>query len=457
MSRQSKPRRFSFPAVLLTATIVFLGTTTAIADEVQAPVPQASQLSEIAYAFDNTVLLICAVLVLLMQAGFAMLEVGLNSAKNTINILAKNVMDLAVGVLIFFAIGFSIMYPGEAYKGGWFGFSSLGVASEAPEIGAGNLHPQVDFLFQAAFAATAATIVSGAVAGRMKFTAYVIYSAILTGLIYPIGGMWKWGGGWLDALGFHDFAGSVLVHAVGGFAGLAGAIVLGPRLGRFATKGKNPFPAHNLAFAALGVFVLWVGWYGFNPGSQLAFSSAADTAATMTIAVNTTLAAGAGTVLALVVAWAWHGKPDLVMAFNGALAGLVGITASCDMVSNVAAVGIGAVAGILVVAATVALEKLKIDDPVGAWPVHGVCGIWGGLAAGIFGTAALGAQLIGIAAIIGWAFVTMLCLFLVLRAVGLLRVEEEVEERGLDITEHGATAYGTGDAVPQEFVPTMQA
>jgi Amt family ammonium transporter len=351
-----------------------------------------------------------------------------------------------VGVIVFFVIGFSLMYPGDDFAGGYFGFAGFGISEEAPEAAEmGTLHPQVDFLFQVVFAATAATIVSGAVAGRMKFVSYLVYSAILTGLVYPISGMWKWGGGWLAEMGFADFAGSLVVHAVGGFAGLAGAIVLGPRIGRFVNGRSVPLPGHNLALATLGVLILWVGWYGFNPGSQLAFTGQANTDATVLIAVNTTLAAAAGAVLAMIVSWVLFKKPDLTMALNGTLGGLVGITANCDCVSNCEALTIGAVAGILVVAGVLLLDKLKIDDPVGAWPVHGLCGIWGGLATGIFGGHALGVQIVGSLAISAWAFVTMLIVFLILKSLGILRVSAEEEQAGLDVSEHGMHAYA-GDA-----------
>ncbi|MEK6234889.1 MAG: ammonium transporter [Planctomycetales bacterium] len=402
--------------------------------------------STLAFAIDNMFLFVCAVLVLFMQAGFAMVEAGFNQAKNVVNILFKNIMDLSIGMLLFFLVGVGLMYPGEF--NGVIGFAGVGVSDWDGVMAAGALHPQVDWLFQAAFAATAATIVSGAVAGRMRFSAYLIYSAILTALIYPISGSWQWGGGWLSGMGFHDFAGSLLVHAVGGFAGLAGAIVLGPRLGRFSADGKaQPMPGHNLAIAALGVFILWIGWYGFNPGSQLAIvgltdSGASNTAAVMTIAVNTSLAAGAGVVLAMLVSWGLFRKPDLSMALNGALAGLVGITANCDCVTNIESVIIGAVAGVLVVFGVVLLDKLKIDDPVGAWPVHGLCGIWGGIATGLFGEGKiLWVQAVGTLAICAWAFFTMLALFLVLRVVGILRVNPEEEQQGLDLSEHGMHAY----------------
>ena len=393
-----------------------------------------------AYAIDNFFLFIAAVLVLFMQAGFAMLEAGLNSTKNTVNILFKNIMDLSAGAILYYLVGYGLMYPGAG--NGWFAFAGFGVSEAGVTPAAGALHPQVDWLFQVAFAATAATIVSGAVAGRLKFSAYLIYSVILTGFIYPISGYWKWGGGWLDQLGFYDFAGSLVVHAVGGFAGLAGAIVLGPRIGRFGKNGNSkPMPGSNLALSALGVLILWIGWYGFNPGSQLAISGADNTNAVMLIAANTTLAAAAGTVAAMLLAWSLFKKPDLTMALNGALAGLVGITANCDSVTNIESIIIGIVAGFLVVGGIMLLEKLKIDDPVGAWPVHGLCGIWGGIATGIFGGHQLVAQVIGSLVIPIWAFFTMFLLFYALKSLDLLRVSEEEEIIGLDISEHQEEAY----------------
>jgi Amt family ammonium transporter len=254
--------------------------------------------------------------------------------------------------------------------------------------------------------------------------------------------MWQWGSGWLSQLGYVDFAGSTIVHAVGGFAGLAGAIALGPRIGRFVNGKSMPMPGHNIPFAALGVFVLWVGWYGFNPGSQLAFMGKANTDVVVLIAVNTTLAAATGAIGAMALSWALFKKPDLTMALNGALGGLVGITANCHAVSNLEALLIGLVAGGVVTAAVIALDKLQIDDPVGAFPVHGACGVWGGIATGLFGTGcSLVPQLIGTASICGWALGTSLVLFFGLRALGLLRVDSEEEIAGLDITEHGMYAY----------------
>ena len=287
----------------------------------------------------------------------------------------------------------------------------------------------------------------------MKFEAYLVYSAILTGLIYPISGYWKWGGGWTttvwgDGIAFQDFAGSAVVHAVGGFAGLAGAIVLGPRLGRFI-KGKSmPIPGHNLAFAALGVFILWVGWYGFNPGSQLTYAGYANADATAMIAVTTTLSAAAGVVAAMTLGWLLFKKPDISMALNGALGGLVGITACCDAMSYGMSIVVGLVSGMLVVGGIVLLDKLKIDDPVGAFPVHGLCGVWGCLALGILpnthlaaGSTNLMVQGVSTFAICAWAFVTMFGLFFVLKMIGMLRVSPEEEQAGLDISEHGMHAY----------------
>ena len=309
---------------------------------------------------------------------------------------------------------------------------------------AGSLNPQIDWLFQVAFAAAAATIVSGAVSGRMKFGGYMMYSIFLTGIIYPISGYWKWGGGWLDQMGFYDFAGSIVVHAVGGFAGLAGAIVLGARIGRFNKDGSaNTLPGHSLPLATLGVFILLIGWFGFNPGSQLAFTGQMNTDATVLIAVNTLLAAGAGAVIATTLSYVFTPakKPDLGWALNGLLGGLVGVTANCDSVTNIEAIIIGAVGGGLVVAAMLALEKFQIDDPVGAFPVHGVCGIWGGIATGIFGGYNLGVQVLGSVSIALWAFVTMYGLFFTLKKINLLRVTEEEELEGLDVTEHGMQSY----------------
>ena len=458
--RYSRWQWATWGIMALTIAVVGMSMGSSVALAADEPAAATAE-QESAYTFNTIIMFVCAVLVLFMQAGFAMLEVGLNAAKNTINILFKNVMDLSVGVLLFFFIGFGLMYPGGAYEGKWFGFGGSGISgygtATATEVDAtADYSPSADFLFQVAFAATAATIVSGAVAGRMQFKSYLVYSAILTGFIYPISGMWKWGGGWLDAMGFHDFAGSVVVHAVGGFAGLAGAIMLGPRIGRFI-KGKSvAMPGHNIAFAALGVLILWIGWYGFNPGSQLTYYGAENANITAYIAVTTTLAASAGAVAAMLVSWILFSKPDVTMALNGALAGLVGITANCDQVALWAAIVIGLVAGLLVVIGIIALDKFGIDDPVGAWPVHGLCGVWGGLATGIFGTAegvSFVTQLVGTAVISAWAFGTMLVLFGILKAAGILRVSAEEETQGLDVSEHGMHAYPKSQIMEDHLTP----
>lgn len=410
--------------------------------------------TEIAYSIDSLFLFLSAVLVIFMQAGFALVEVGLNSSKNAVNILFKNTIDFCIGVLLYYVIGYALMYPGADFAGKYFGFAMPNFAAEvsADDMKAGfstaagtlrKLHPQADFLFQAAFCATAATIVSGAVAGRLKFSSYLIYTAAITGLIYPIVGFWKWGGGWLAVMGFHDFAGSILVHTCGGFAALAGAMALGPRIGRFTSDGRSvPILGHNLSLTTTGVFILLIGWYGFNPGSQLAFAGGGNVAVVCKVAVNTSLAACAGGLVGMVASWLVFKKPDLTMCLNGILAGLVGITANCDCVTNGESIVIGAIAGVLVMAAVILLDKLKIDDPVGAFPVHGICGLWGGIATGIFGEGKdLVTQLIGSFSVAAFSFVTMAVIFYGLKAMGKLRVHPEEEIRGLDISEHGLPCY----------------
>lgn len=416
--------------------------------EAAAPPAPGMSSDEIAYSIDNLLLFISAVLVLFMQSGFALVEAGLNASKNAVNIFFKNFMDMAVGTLLFFFVGYGLMYPGTDDKAhiipNWLGFAQVGIAPDAPAAAPATLHPQVDFLFQAAFCATAATIVSGAVAGRIKFSGYLIYTIVISGLVYPVSGMWHWGKGWIADMGFVDFAGSVVVHAVGGAAALMGAIALGPRIGRYVNGKPRPMPGHNIPFAALGVFILWIGWFGFNPGSQLAFTGSSNITAVMTVAVNTTLAASMGSLVAMIVSWIMFKKPDLTMALNGALAGLVGITANCHCVTNMESLIIGGVAGVIVVFAVLLLDKLCIDDPVGAVPVHFCCGIWGGLATGIFGEAdglTFQTQAIGTAAIVGWALVVSGITFFAMKALGLLRVDAEEEIAGLDICEHGMYAY----------------
>lgn len=387
--------------------------------------------------------MVAAVLVFLMQAGFAMLEAGLTRAKNTVNIMMKNLMDFSIGTIAFFAIGFGIMFG--ATSTGWFGTDGFFLSDYSAD---GDPWTLMFWMFQVVFAATAATIVSGAMAERTKFIGYILYSAVITAIIYPVFGSWAWGSlyngsGWLENLGFIDFAGSTVVHSVGGWAALAGTIVLGPRIGKFTSSGKpQAIPGHNMALVALGTFILWFGWFGFNAGSTTAAST--DIAG---IAVTTNLAAAAGAIAAMITAWVKLGKPEGSMSLNGAIAGLVAITAPCANVTPISAIIIGLIAGVLVVTSILFLErKFKIDDPVGAISVHGVCGAWGTLAAGIFdiggfSLSVVGVQALGIAAAFIWTFPTAFILFkLIDKTVGL-RVSREEELDGLDIGEHGIEAY----------------
>ncbi|MCW0481108.1 ammonium transporter [Gaoshiqia sediminis] len=397
---------------------------------------------------DNMWLLIAAFLVMFMQPGFAMVEAGFTRSKNTANILMKNLMDFSIGSILYWAIGFTLMY-GDSI-GGFIGTPDLFFMSD----GFGdNYSDYADLFFQTVFAATAATIVSGAVAERTEFSAYLIFSIVITVLIYPISGHWTWGGGWLSELGFHDFAGSSIVHSVGGWIGLAGAAVIGPRIGKYDAKGKaKAIPGHNLTFGALGVFILWFGWFGFNPGSQLAAAGTENAVALGHIAVTTNLAAAAGAVTAMLVAWIRYKRPALSLTLNGALAGLVAITAGCDVVDPVGAVLIGTLAGFILPFAVEFFDKiLKVDDPVGAVSVHGVCGAFGTLAVGLFSTSeglfyghgakALGIQSIGVLTFFVWAFGAGLILFSILKAAKVLRVSRRIEEEGLDVYEHGESAY----------------
>lgn len=386
--------------------------------------------------------LVCACLVFFMQPGFALVEAGFTRAKNSINIMMKNLMDFSIGSLVYFAVGFGFMFG--VSNSGWIGTTDFFMSGFSPDADPWLL---AFWMFQVVFCATAATIVSGAMAERTKFIGYIAYSIVLSALIYPIFGSWAWGSlykgsGWLEALGFIDFAGSTVVHSVGGWAALAGAMVLGPRLGKYTKDGKiKPIPGHNIPLAALGVFILWLGWFGFNPGST--------TAATTDIAmifVNTNLAAAAGAVLAMITSWIKFGKPEISMSLNGALAGLVGITSPCATVSPMSSIIIGAIAGILVVFSVLFFDKIKIDDPVGAISVHGVCGAWGTLAAGLFnmgGTSAsiIGVQVLGIVVCFAWTFTTAFILFKVIDMTIGLRVSEEEEMTGLDYVEHGGNSY----------------
>ncbi len=387
--------------------------------------------------------LVAAALVFFMQAGFAMVESGFTRAKSACNIMMKNLLDFAMGSLAFWAIGFGLM----------FGATTTGLFGTTDFFLSGWTGPKGDqwilafWMFQCVFAATAATIVSGAVAERIKFTSYLIYSFVVCALIYPIFGSWAWGSllnghGWLEAKGFIDFAGSTVVHSVGGWCALAGAIVLGPRKGKFGPKGEvRAIPGHNIPMAAIGVFILWLGWFGFNPGS----TTTGDTSIAM-IFVNTNLAAAAGVISAMTLSWIMFKKPDIGMSLNGALAGLVGITAGCANVTPTSSIIIGFIAGIIVVISVVTIDRLHIDDPVGAVSVHGVCGAWGTIAAGLFnigGTTAaiMTTQIIGVIAAFVWAFGTAFILFKVIDMTMGLRITEEEELEGVDLAEHAAHAY----------------
>jgi Amt family ammonium transporter len=386
--------------------------------------------------------LIAAALVFFMQAGFALVEAGFTRAKNAVNIMMKNLMDFSIGTLGFWAVGFGLMFG--ASLGGWIGTSGFFLSDYSP---GGDPWVLAFWMFQVVFCATAATIVSGAMAERTKFVAYLCYSFVISAFIYPIFGSWAWGSlfngsGWLEKLGFIDFAGSTVVHSVGGWAALAGTLVLGPRIGKYDAQGRpRAIPGHNLPLAALGVFILWIGWFGFNPGSTTA--GIKDIA---WIFANTNLAAAAGVVGALVTIWSIAKKPDLTMTLNGALAGLVGITAPCNNVSPASAVMIGLVAGVLVVLSVLFVDRMGVDDPVGAISVHGVCGVWGTLAAAIFNIEGftlgqLGVQALGAAAAFLWTFPTAYLTFRIIHATVGLRVSPEEEMDGLDLGEHGESAY----------------
>ncbi len=401
-------------------------------------------MTELQIAIDTMWVLLGAFLVFFMQAGFAMVESGFTRAKNTGNIVMKNIMDCAAGSLVYWAVGFAIMFgAGNGFFGsqGFFlsgSFEHLGLTIPIPAF----------WVFQAVFAATAATIVSGSMAERTHFPGYLVYSIVITGLIYPVVGHWTWGGGWLDQLGFVDFAGSTVVHSVGGWAALAGAAVLGPRIGKFNKDGSaNALPGHNLLIAALGVFILWFGWFGFNTGSTLAGS---DLSIGM-IAATTNLAAAAGATFAMIVTWIKFKRADVTMTLNGALAGLVGVTAGAADVSFLGAVLIGAAAGTVVVYGIALIDRLRVDDPVGAVAVHGICGALGTLMVGLFavdgglfyggGLALLGVQFVGVGAVAVWTLGTAFVLFKVIAATVGLRVSAEVEVEGLDIAEHGSISY----------------
>lgn len=400
------------------------------------------------FTVNNTWMMLSAALVFIMHLGFATVETGLTRSKNTVNILFKNTLIPCIGILTYAIVGFNLMYPGADYAGKWFGFSGFGVsvtddvAALTDVYNAGYTY-WTDFLFQAMFAATAATIVSGAVAERVKLSSFLVFSTVFVAICYPMTGMWKWGNGWLNTMAtpFYDFAGSTLVHSVGGWGALAGVMILGPRLGRYRDGKAMPMPGHSLPLATIGVFLLWLGWFGFNGGSVLS----ADPALVSLTLVTTCIAAAAGAVGAMVTSWLTQKKPDLSMVLNGVLAGLVGITAGADQMNMNSSIIIGLSSGVIVVLAVGMFDKLKLDDPVGALSVHLVCGIWGTLCVGLFGAKAgmaqFTSQLIGVAAIGAFSFVFAYVLFQIIKAVMGLRVSPEEETEGLDLAEHGNEAY----------------
>lgn len=423
--------------------------TPAVAQEADAPLTADA----VQTVLDNIWVLIAAVLVIFMQAGFALVEAGLTRAKSVANIMMKNLMDFVVGVLVFAAVGFAFAFGGTGKligTEGWF------LSSSYFAEGFGTLSLPTFFIFQVAFAATAATIVSGAMAERTKFISYFIYSALISAVVYPIVVHWVWGGGWLSQLStpYHDFAGSGVVHMVGGVAAAVGAAFLGPRIGKYGADGKpRAIPGHSIPFAIIGCFILLIGWFGFNPGSELAADSSVPA-----IAVTTLLAGVAGALVATLITWFKDGKPDVAMAGNGLLAGLVGITAGCAAVNNWSATIIGAVAGVLVVFSVAFFDRIRIDDPVGAVSVHGVCGAWGVIAVGLFasqetdfwkqglffggGADQLLSQVIGVVTITAFVVVAMVIVFAALKRTVGLRVSPQEELEGLDVHEHGYPGYG---------------
>lgn len=435
-----------------------IGSAAAIVSAALALTPTfaaAAVDSETAFVFNTFSFLVHGVLVMFMAAGFAMLESGLVRAKNTAAICLKNIALYALACLMYYVIGYSLMYTDVS---GYIGSFSLFYNTSDAEIAllaadektaelvtaavGNNYSVMSDWFFQVVFVATAASIVSGTLAERIKLWPFLIFTLVLTGIIYPIQGSWTWGGGWLSEMGFSDFAGSSIVHSVGGWAALVGAIILGPRRGKFGANGQvQPLPGANLPLATLGTFILWFGWFGFNGGSQLALGSAADAAAIAIVYVNTNLGAAGGVVTAMIASQLLYGKVDLTMALNGALAGLVSITAGPDLQNHLLSVIIGGVGGVLVVFAIPMLDKLKIDDVVGAIPVHLVCGIWGTLAVGIFGSGNIVTQITGIVAIGLFVCITSAVVWFALKFTMGIRVNDEDEVTGLDRTELGVEAY----------------
>ncbi len=402
------------------------------------------------FTVNNLWILLSAALVFIMHLGFSTLESGLAQKKNCVNILFKNVFIVTTGILTYYLWGFKAHYPGpssftEGAEAAWNGLFAMGgiaaPGSDADQTSAyGNYTYWTDFIFQAMFAATAATIVSGAVAERVKLGKFMIYALLLVGFAYPLAGSWHWGKGILTSFGFYDFAGSTMVHAFGGFSALACCILLGARKGKYTEHGIKPILGHSMPLAAIGVFMLWLGWYGFNGGSVLS----ADPAAVSLVFVTTTLAACGGCVASMIVSKLVLRKPDLSMALNGILAGLVGITAGPDQIPPLMSIVVGAIAGVIVVFSILFFDKIRVDDPVGAVSVHGMCGVWGTLAVPIFSSnkdITIMGQLTGIGMVVAFAFVFSFVVFLILKILGGVRVSEEEEAEGLDVAEHGAPAY----------------
>lgn len=440
----------------------------AVAAEAAAEVASGPSAADVMFTTNNLWMMVCAALVFFMNLGFATVETGLTRAKNTVNILFKNTLIPCIGILTYALCGFNLMYPGKDFAGGYFGFAGMGVGFAEADATA-NLTAAynvgytywTDFLFQAMFAATAATIVSGAVAERVKLDSFLIFSTIFVAISYPITGMWKWGGGWLNTMTvpFYDFAGSTLVHSVGGWGSLVGIIILGPRLGKYGPNGKiNAIPGHSMAMATIGVFVLWLGWFGFNGGSVLS----ANPATVSLVLVTTSIAGAAGGIGAMLTSWATTKKPDHSMVLNGVLAGLVGITAGADQMLVGSATIVGFIAGVIAVIAVFSFDRLRIDDPVGALSVHLAGGVWGTLAVGLFGKLAgidqFISQLIGVAAVGAFTIAFTTVLWLGLKYTMGIRVSQAEEIEGLDLGEHGQTAYPDfqtnilhGDPVKQAF------
>ena len=435
--------RFRFAPLLAISALILGGATQVLGEDITSLEGfQSMPLVYPKFMIDNLWILIAAALVFIMHLGFATLETGLTRQKNTVNILFKNVFVINVGIITYALTGFNTMYPGDFNDIisilGPIGFDD-DVANLT--VNYANYTYWSDFIFQAMFAATAATIVSGAVAERVKLTGFMLYATILVAFFYPVAGSWKWGGGWLDGMGFYDFAGSSVVHAFGGFSALAVVLVLGARKGKYTPDGQiRPILGHSMPLATLGVFMLWLGWFGFNGGSVLS----ADPTLVSLVFVTTSLAAAAGALSSIFVSMIYLKKPDISMALNGILAGLVGITAGADTVTWVGAITIGVIAGAIVVFAIVFIDRIRIDDPVGAISVHGICGMWGTIAVGIFSTNpdhSLGIQILGTLSYAAFAFVASLVLALVIKSTLGIRVSEEEEEEGLDLSEHGQPAY----------------